>query len=143
MHHPLQYVADSINPLLVLALIFMPLRRELAAPRQFWVPAGVALALTKIVAMGIRHAHLVSERFPSTHFAFTLCAVTSLVLLNRARWLYWGALAATYGILMLYQGYHTPVEMLGAFYAIPLSWAVHRGKSYRVKEALSAGATGV
>ena len=143
MHQQLQYLANSVNPLLALALIVLPLSWHLDNRTQFWLRSGLSLILALLVAKAIRHQHVLSERFPSTHFAFTLCAVTSLLLVRPRTWPLWTVVALAYGGLMAYQGYHTPLEMAGALYAVPLCWLVHRVFVAQPQDMPRAGGAGL
>ena len=119
----LDHIADSVNIVLALAVIAGALWLQRAAAWRFLLIAFVATALVQQSAKLVQHLGWLGHKFPSTHFAVALCLATFLVVLHRK--LLWPAVAVVvfYGALMLYQKYHTPVEMLGAFYAVPVAYA--------------------
>lgn len=120
----LDLVADAINPLLIGVLAVLIVhdgrRHGLKSLIASLFAGGVTIGLIQQAAKWAQREAWVSSEFPSTHFAVHLSVLTLLVLI-RPRWWPITSLALLYGALMLWQNYHTPLEMLGSFYAIPLS----------------------
>lgn len=114
-------VADSVNPLLVLALLVLPLVLRVRRPALHWLGALVAVGACELVAHVLRRLHWVPGKFPSTHFAFAAACLSALVILRPRWWPLWLGLGTGYGALMLYQRYHTWQEMAGALFAVPLA----------------------
>lgn len=118
----LDRIADSVNILLAIGVIGGALWLERGAAWRF---LGRAIGATILVQQGAKLFQKVGwlgPHFPSTHFAVALCLATFGVVLRRQSWPLALAIVVAYGALMLHQGYHTPLEMLGAFYAVPLAW---------------------
>ena len=132
--HLLDSIADAVNPLLALTAVTFAFARkrkarEVLPPRRFL--AGVLLGLTVVYLLQNLDSRLhFCSRLGldySTHSAFAVSVVTSLVLAN-ARWLF--ALVPVllgYGWLMAHLGYHTVADMLAAAAVlVPATWALHR-----------------
>lgn len=131
-YQQLDYLADSTVPLLILLLVALPLFWKLPRPALIWLRVLVGFGLTALLARFIRKLEIVSgpgletHNFPSTHYAAALCLLTFLVLLRPrwfAIWVVWGL---AYGGLVIYQQYHTPLELLGSIFAVPVSWGIWR-----------------
>lgn len=119
----LDKIADAVNPLLILGVLFGALYRERAAAWPFIGRAALATVIVQQSSKIFQHAGLLGRDFPSTHFAVALCLTTFLVLLNRRLIALAVAVAAAYAALILWQRYHTPLELVGALYAIPVAWS--------------------
>lgn len=120
-YQQLDHIADSVDPILTLAALAVPFLLRVRQPAFFVLRAAVALLLVEGVAKLIRMTHLVPGRFPSTHLAWALCMATVIVVAKpKAAWVL-GPLCLVYAWLNVYQQYHTPFELLGAIYAVPLT----------------------
>ena len=118
----LDHIADAVNPLLAIGVVLGALWLERAAAWNFIVRAAIAYLLVQQSAKLFQKWGPWGHHFPSTHFAVALCFATFLAILNRKLIIAAVTIVAIYGALMLYQHYHTPLEMLGALYAIPVAW---------------------
>ena len=118
----LDHIADAVNPLLAIGVILGALWLERAAAWNFIGRAVIATLLVQQSAKLFQKFGPLGHNFPSTHFAFALCMVTFLALLHRKLLALSVAVAVAYGALVLWQGYHTPLELVGALYAIPVAW---------------------
>ena len=115
----LDKIADAVNPLLGVAVVVGAVYLQRARAWNFLLRAVVATLVVQQSAKIVQHLGWLGPKFPSTHFAVTLCLATFLALLNR-KWIpFIAAIVVAYGALMLWQNYHSPLEMLGALYAIP------------------------
>ncbi len=124
-YQQLDTLADLFIPFLIVALIVAAFRCIRGAPWTFLLRSGLAIIVVRQLAKYAQKRELWGEDFPSTHFAVALALLVGFWLLSRK----WG-LAATlatvcYGALMWFQRYHTPAEMLGALFAVPLSLGIH------------------
>ena len=130
----LDRIADAVVPLLALGVVVGALWRWRAAAWAFLLRATLATILVQQSAKLVQKTGWLGHDFPSTHFAVALCLATFLALLGR-RWILLAfGIVAAYGALMLYQRYHTPLEMAGALYAPPVAWfAQSFGKRKRAK----------
>jgi hypothetical protein len=131
-------IADSVFPLFAIALILTAIVVQKGASWLFILRTVVAVVLCQQIAKAIQKMHLfdhtvtalqtehgIRAQFPSSHMVVVLCIATAFFLLNK-RFL-WVSIVVPilYGALMLYQQYHTPLEMLAAVYAIPVTWGLH------------------
>ena len=124
----LDHIADAINPLLAISVVGGAFYLERARAWNFLLRAAIAYVLVQQSAKFVQKLGPLGHHFPSTHFAVALCFATLLALLNRKFLLAASAVAVVYGALMLYQHYHTPAEMWGALYAIPVAYFCWRVK---------------
>lgn len=124
----LDHIADAVNPLLGVAVVVGALYLERGRAWEFLLRAVVATLIVQQSAKIVQHLGWLGPKFPSTHFAVALCLTTFLALLHRKLIPFAAAVVVAYGALMLWQHYHTPLEMLGAFYAIPLAILAQRLK---------------
>lgn len=118
----LDHIADSVNIVLAIAVIAGALWLHRAAAWPFLLRAIVATLVVQQSAKLCQKIGWLGPHFPSTHFAFALCLATFLALLGRRLVPVAIAVIVFYGALMLHQHYHTPLEMAGAFYALPLAY---------------------
>ena len=121
-HAQLAPVANAVIPCLAVGLIAGALWLQRAAAWEFLLRATLATIAVQQSAKFVQKLGPLGHHFPSTHFAVALCLATFLALLNLKLVPLAVSIAAGYGALMLYQAYHTPLEMLGAFYAIAVAW---------------------
>ena len=124
----LDHIADAFNPLLGVAVVVGAIYLERARAWEFLLRAIVATLIVQQSAKIVQHLGWLGPKFPSTHFAVTLCFATFLALLNRKAIPFIAAIVVAYGALMLWQHYHKPLEMLGALYAIPIAIFAQRLK---------------
>lgn len=121
--HQIQELSEILNPLLAIVLIVCAVR-QLKKSALFWIVCvAVAVGVAQQISKVIQHHHWVSQRFPSTHYAFALALVGAFWALNRrfipATLVY----LVLYGVLITWRGYHTPLELAGALYALPMGYA--------------------
>jgi membrane-associated phospholipid phosphatase len=91
--------------------------------------AGLALLVTYLLAHINRWMPLWAEhrRFPSGHMTFFLTLATSFFLLDRRSALLTVPAAALYGWLIVFLGYHSWLDLMGAaVLAIPVALLCHR-----------------
>ncbi len=123
-------IADAINPLLGLCLLLAPFFIRRSQPARFSLRAWSAIALVYLLAHFPRWLNLFGKHpFPSGHFAFALCAATSLAWLERRFLWVLAPLLAFYGALILRLAplyHHTPLDLAGATFAVPLTIWLHR-----------------
>ncbi len=122
----LDHIADAVNPLLGVAGVAGALWLLRARAQQFLLRALLATVVVQQSAKLVQHLGWLGPKFPSTHFAVALCLATFLALLHRRLVPVAAAVIVAYGALMLWQHYHTPLEMAGALYAVPLAVVAHR-----------------
>ncbi len=131
--HQLDRIADLCNPLLILALICLAFATLKSRAWPFLLRNGLAVVVVQQLCKYAQKKEVWGENFPSTHFAVALALCFGLVVLKRRLWPVALAYLIGYGALMLFQGYHTPREMLGALFAVPVALLFH----YRPKKARS------
>lgn len=124
----LDHIADAVNPLLAIAVIAGAAWLERRAAWNFLLRALVATLLVQQFSKLVQKWGPLGHNFPSTHFAFALCLATFLALLNRKLIAVSLVIVISYGALILWQHYHTPLEMLGALYAVPVAYLFWRFK---------------
>lgn len=127
----LDQIADLCNPLLILALILLAFATLKNRAWDFLLRSGLAVVVVQQLSKYAQKKEIWGEDFPSTHFAVALALCISLVVLKRRFWPVALIYLAAYGALMLAQGYHTPREMLGAIFAVPVALLFH----YRPQKA--------
>jgi membrane-associated phospholipid phosphatase len=124
--HEIQVVSQLFNPLFAIVLIVCAVR-ELRKSALAWIvcvalAVGVAQQISKIV----QDARWVSDNFPSTHFAVSLAIAGAFWALNRRSIPATVVYLVVYGLLIVWRSYHTPLEMAGALYALPMGYAAGR-----------------
>lgn len=124
--HVIQQMSQLLAPLFALALIGCAVW-ELKKSALLWIVCvTIAVALARQVAEVGQHTAILGSHFPSTHFAFVLAIAGAFWSLNRrfipATLIY----LVAHGALMLWQHYHTPIELAGALYALPMGYAAGR-----------------
>ena len=122
----LDHIADAVNPALAVAVVGGASWLWRARAWEFLLRAVLATLIVQQSAKLIQHLGWLGPKFPSTHFAVALCLATMLALLHRRLVPVAAAIIVAYGALMLWQHYHTPLEMAGAFYAVPLAVVAQR-----------------
>ncbi len=118
----LDHIADAVNPLLAIGIIGGAIWLERGRAWNFLLRAAIAYLLVQQGAKLVQKLGPLGHHFPSTHFAVALCFATLLALLHRKLLIVASVVAVGYGALMLYQHYHTPLELIGALYAIPVAY---------------------
>jgi hypothetical protein len=134
LYETLDTIADSVNPALAcLALIFPWLDREAIRKKgskwSFWARTLLSLAVVYALMFTDNRLHF----WPSlgldysTHTAFAVAVVTSIGAMNY-RWLFFLVpVLVAYAGLMMYQGYHSLMDILTTALVIaPLAWVIHR-----------------
>jgi hypothetical protein len=129
-YEQLDKIADKVNPLFAVLLIILAVVIQKKLSPFFILKAALAIVVVQQSAKWMQKAEFVSDNFPSTHYAFALSLAVSYLVLSRKLWPISAILAFGYGGLMLYihakfNQYHTPIEILGAIYAIPLTLLFH------------------
>lgn len=133
--HQIQQLSQTFNVLFALALIVCAVRL-LGRPALLWlVCVALAVGIAQQISKNVQHLHLVDKQFPSTHFAVALALAGAFWALNR-RFVPLGcAYIALYGAFMVWRGYHTPLDLLGALYAWPTGFFAARLGTKRQKIA--------
>lgn len=131
-YHQLDRIADSFWIVFALALLGAVLWLWRARAWDFGLRAALSVALCQQLSKTAqKHGGFgFGPHFPSTHFAVALALTVGFWMLGR-RWGIGATFALfAYGALMLYQRYHTPLEMAGALFAVPLAslfyWRLRR-----------------
>ena len=130
----LDHIADAVSPLLAIGVIAGAFYLQRAAAWKYLLRAAIAFLLVQQSAKLFQKFGPLGDNFPSTHFAVALCFATFLALLHRKLLAPSIVIAVSYGALILYQRYHTPLELVGAFYAIPVAWVFATFKRKRAME---------
>lgn len=124
-------LADAVNPALLCVFLACSLARfpsrKIAV--AFLSRCGLALLLTYFFAHINRWALLWGDHrnFPSGHMTFFLTVATSFFLLDRRSALFTVPSALLYGWLIVFLGYHSWGDLLGAlFLAVPATLLCHR-----------------
>ncbi|RYX85239.1 hypothetical protein EON83_06495 [bacterium] len=133
--HQIQQLSHFFNPIFAIALIVCAVR-ELKKSALLWVicvglSVGVAQQISKIV----QHLRWAGEDFPSTHFAVALALAGAYWALSRRFIPATVTYLILYGIFMVWRGFHTPFELVGALYALPLGYGGGRLGTRRPKIA--------
>lgn len=129
----LDRIADICNPLLILALITLGFVNLKNRVWPFLLRNGLAVVVVQQLSKLAQRFGVLGGNFPSTHFAVAFALCVGLVVLKRRYWPIALGYLAFYGGLMLYihnlnpREYHTPVEMLGALFAVPVALLFHSG----------------
>lgn len=131
MFQTLDFFADRAIPIFALLLIGLAIFWLKKAAPMFLLRCILAVGLSQQLAKFVQKTKFFGAEFPSTHFAVALALATCLVVLNRKSWPLSVVFIFFYGALMLWihrlfpSKYHTPLEMAGAFYAIPVALLCH------------------
>jgi hypothetical protein len=133
--HQIQQLSQLFNPLLAVILIVLAVR-ELKKSALLWIvcvagTVGAAQQISKV----IQHARWVNDNFPSTHFAVALGLTGALWALNRRFVPATAIFLAVYAVLILWRNYHTPIELVGALYALPMGYGAGHFGTRRLKIA--------
>lgn len=137
-HQQLDWIADSVNPVLLgafLACGFASFHKRGRSAGVLMSRAGLALLVTYLLAHINRWMLLWRDHrgFPSGHMAFFLALATSFFLLDRRSALLTVPAAALYGWLIVFLGYHSWLDLLGAVaLAIPVTLLCHLNSGDRI-----------
>jgi len=115
-HAALKVVADSVNPslgILVLGLPFFKWHRE---RKRAWMHIGVTVftVLLMYLVRAVFHLEAVWAGWGmdfSTHTAMCAMLVTALSSLRWGRFWIWAIVLLSYAALMVYQSYHTWMDI--------------------------------
>ena len=130
-YQQLDAIADSVNPALAILTLVLPF---LVRPSQqsgrlaFFLSAGVSMAAMYAIAWADRTVGIWSafQLDYSAHTGFAAVLVFSLLAWNRRLGVVLMIVLAGYIALMLYQRYHTIVDILTtALATVPLTLATH------------------
>lgn len=118
--HQIQQLSQTFNILFALALIVCAVRL-LGKSALLWIGCvALSVAMAQQISKIVQQHHFVDRQFPSTHFAVALALGAALCALNRRFVPLSLAYLALYGAFIVGRGYHTPVDLLGALYALPM-----------------------
>lgn len=113
----LDAIADSVNPVLGIIALVWPWLRWRGSWRQ-------AASNVLVTLLSVAYAYAMSAldaRFGwwpsigldfSTHTAIAIALVVSLCSIKPSTWVAWTAVLLGYFVLMVYQRYHTPADIL-------------------------------
>ena len=130
-HQQLDFLADSVNPVLLglfLGFCLFKLRNRGGA-KAFLSRFALSLLTTYVLSHLHQWFHWWKNfgDFPSGHMAFYFTVATSFFLLERRSAFFTVPLACLYGWLIVFLGYHSWIDLLGALIlAVPVTWFVHR-----------------
>lgn len=124
-YQQLDQIADLCNPLFIVVLVWLTVATLKIRAGDFLLRSGLAVVAAQQLSKFAQKKAFWGEDFPSTHFAVALALCVSLVILKRRLWPLALAYLLGYGALILVQNYHTPTEMLGSLFAIPLALLFH------------------
>lgn len=135
-HQQWDFLADAVNPVLLCAFLAAGMARFPSLKRAcaFLIRTGLAVLLTYVFAHLNRWMHLWRDHpgFPSGHMTFFLTVATAFFLLERRSALFTVPLAMLYGGLIVFLGFHSWLDLLGApLLAVPVTLLCHRNDSRR------------
>ena len=130
-HQQLDWLADAVNPALLCVFLACSIARipGRKCALAFMSRCGLSLLATFFIAhvnhwMPLWRDH---RGFPSGHMTFYLTVATSFFLLSRRSALFTAPLALLYGWLIVFLGYHSWLDLLGALVlAVPATLLCHR-----------------
>lgn len=135
----IDFFADRFNPALTIAFIALVFLLRKPKPWELLARGIGAVLLVRVVAEIVRRSHSIPGKFPSTHCVWAFSVLTAIGMLKPKWWPFLGALGLGYGWVNVYQAYHTPWEVAGALYAIPLTiWCWRGYKAEGAAEPVSA-----
>ena len=115
-HQALKIVADSVNPTLGVLALALPFAKWRGQPRPALMHIGVTLLTTALMyavraAFGLEGVWGSRGMDFSTHASVCIILVAALSSLNwRTVWV-WSAVFVSYDALMVYQNYHTWIDI--------------------------------
>ena len=130
-HQQLEWLAAAMNPVLLCVFLACSLVwfRGHKCEMAFVARSGLALLVTFLIAHINRWMPLWRDHraFPSGHMTFFLTVATSFFLLSRRSAMFTVPLALLYGWLIVFLGYHSWLDLLGALLvAVPVTLLCHR-----------------
>lgn len=120
-YEALDQIADLYNPLLLLAALILTTLscRGSQAPYTNWLKRIVLVGCGLALVYGVQYLDHRLQLWPrlgwdySTHTAFAMAMVWPLWYYGRPPWRWvWPTSLVIYGVLMLYQRYHTLADMV-------------------------------
>lgn len=130
-YQQLDTFADLFIPLFIVALLFGAFWIKKGAAFAFVLRSVLAVVIVQQLSKIMQKKELFGGDWPSTHFAVALALAVCLVMLKRSLWPLALGFVLLYGGLMLYihslspGEYHTPFQMVGSLFAIPLTLLFH------------------
>jgi membrane-associated phospholipid phosphatase len=126
----LDSIGDAVNPLFAILLVVLSITILKKSSPLFIFKTVVAVIIVQQLSKWMQKQEFVSSNFPSTHYAVALALAVSYIVLCRKLWPISALLAFGYAALMLliyvqFQKYHTPIELVGSIYAIPVTLLIH------------------
>ncbi|RYG70367.1 hypothetical protein EON80_08100 [bacterium] len=134
-YQQLDKIADLCNPVAAVVLIILAFTFLKNAAWPFLLRNGLAVILVQQICKLVQKRGPWGDDFPSTHFGVALALAIGFAIVKPRLWPVALAFPILYGSLMLYQAYHTPFEMAGALFAIPLTLLFHYKPSRKPIEA--------
>ena len=133
--HQIQTLSQLVNPIFGLVLIGCAVWKLKKSALLWIVCVALAVGVAQQISKIVQHLRWVGEDFPSTHFAVALALVGAYWALNRrfipATMIY----VVAYGLFIVWRAYHTPFELAGALYALPMGYVAGRFGTQRAKIA--------
>lgn len=133
--HQIQQLSQSFNILFAIALVVCAVGLLRKSALWWIVCVAVSVGLAQQISKIIQHSRLVSDNFPSTHFAVALAIAGAWCALNRRFVPLSLAYLALYGAFIVWRGFHAPLDLLGALYAFPMGFLAARLGTKREKIA--------
>ncbi len=124
-YQQLDKIADGCNPLFILLIIGLAIGTLKKSAWPFLLSSGLAVVVVQQLSKYAQKKEMWGDNFPSTHFAVALALCVSLLVLRRRFWPLALLYVVGYGALIGFQNYHTPAEMLGSFFAVPIALLFH------------------
>jgi len=130
-HDQWDWVADSVNPLLLIAFLaysYAAFAGQLRASVPFAVRFWLAVLITWLLSHLDKWILVLRNQdgFPSGHMAFYLTVATAFFLLRRQSFLVTLPLAVLYGWLIVYLDYHSWWDLLTALIiAVPTTLVIY------------------
>lgn len=122
----IQHLSKFLNPLFAVALVICAVR-ELKKSSLLWILCvAVALGIAQQISKVVQNTRVVSDNFPSTHFAVSLVIGGAFWALGRKFVPAAVVFLVVYAGLILWQHYHTPLDLAGALYALPMGFFAGR-----------------
>lgn len=131
--HVIKELSQLVFPLLAVALIVCAVR-QLHKSAWLWIMCvALSVGLAQQISKIVQKFHIIGKEFPSTHFAVCLAVAGAFWALNRRVFPVVAAYLLVYALLIVWQHYHTPIELFGSVYAFPLGFIAARIGTRRAK----------
>ena len=124
--HQIQNLSQAFNILFAVVLIVCAVRILKKSVGLWILCVVVAVAVAQQISKQVQHARVLGPDFPSTHFAVALGIAGAYWALSRRFIPATAVYLVVYGGLILWQHYHTQLEMAGAVYALPMGYFAGR-----------------